>query len=236
MAENNTDSVNSLKQSETPTVTTSEDNFTTSNLKKSNFVFTEARKQNLLKANKARKEKSEYYRQLKEKYEKAREELDKLYNSQVENMASKSSSSSSTDTIKVEEVHPSPVKKNNKPNVPKRPVHEDSESDDVSLYEEELPKKVRSLQREKRKPVKIRKVMMSESESSSEEEYVAIQKPKRSLKKENITKKVHYYIDSDDEEDDESYRYSPPKTDRYKGHGLSRIGLDKVGKNSGCIF
>ena len=38
MAENNTDSVNSLKQSETPTVTTSEDNFTTSNLKKSNFV------------------------------------------------------------------------------------------------------------------------------------------------------------------------------------------------------
>ena len=78
-----TDTNNSLEtvDSKTQIIATAETSLNT--YKKKDFVFTDKRKENLIKANKARKEKEDFKKQLRDKYEAATVELQKLYESKI---------------------------------------------------------------------------------------------------------------------------------------------------------
>ena len=200
--------------------------------KKKDFVFTDKRKENLIKANKARKEKEDFKKQLREKYEATTIELQKLYESKINTFKNTTDNSATipptstimadkgVDKIEIQSIEKSDKKKSKKPIV--------ESSTDSESSEEEIQRKPKKRKTSSKKVKKV--VYVSESDSSSEEEEIIIRKKKGK----KIRRK---YSESESEDENEPVR---PNMNRNTGghHAQMNYGgnVRKVGAHSGCIF
>ena len=209
-----------------PQIATTSDSNLVPYLKKE-FVFTDKRKENLVKANKARKEKEDFKKQLREKYEATTIELHKLYESKINSFKNNventpaipdmsSKKEKTTPELEIQQIPIAPKKISNK-NV--------SESSSDSESSDEEPKK--KSKRRKTNPKKQKKVVyVSESESSEEEEIV--------VRKKKSKRRKPAYSESDSDEDQGIYQRSSSRQKQpvYQQMPQHR----KIGLNSGCIF
>ncbi len=224
MSNSSEEVVNSLPEtvSKPQTEETSEENI--KSFKKKDFVFTEKRRENLIKANKARKEKEDFKKQLKDKYEETTIELQRLYEAKInsfknnaENNPDQVSMSSiksekTTQPIEIQQV-PQMVKTTSK----KNHVETSSESE---ISEEEVQRK-----RKKSKVVKKPKKVIYVSDSDESEEEVIVKKKKSKKRRK---------MESESESDDDSIYEARPQ--RRVPVPTNNNQPRKVGMHSGCIF
>jgi hypothetical protein len=205
---------------------------------KKDFVFTDKRKENLIKANKARKQNNEDKKKWKEFYENAMRQTQTLYENKVQNNNKLDSIPSSLDDKKVEKKEMSELK------IEKVVKEEKLKKDSVeSASDSEEEVKIQSRQKTvKKKGAKKRVVYVDPSDESGEsEEEVVI------LKKKGVSrrpKKEKVYCSSEEEDDEESSEedkkrhvaYLKQKTRHsYINTGLSG-SLSNKGTYSGCRF
>jgi hypothetical protein len=223
---------NSLNTNEIKTPTTEACEENNSTYKKKDFVFTDKRKENLVKANKARKEKEDFKKQLREKYEATTIELQKLYESKINTFKNNTDISTNMPSINPptadkspEKIEIQPVEKQEKKKS-KKPVVESSSDSEES--EEEIQRKPKKRKTSSKKVKKV--VYVSETESSSEEEEIIVRKKKQK-------KARRKYSDSESEDENEPTRPNIHRnTNMGPPHGLYGGGVRKVGAISGCIF
>ena len=206
--------------------------------KKKEFIFTEKRKENLVKANKARKEKESYKQELREKYETATQELQKLYESKINNFSCSSTKpieNTDMSAIKIEKIPIEPVKpilkeevkeiKNSSEGSSSSENKQNSEDSDSSV-------EIRKKKRVKTKEVKKKKKIVYIDESSDSDE-VIIQR-----KRVKHGKPSKQYESEDSEAENDHVARHPPPMARYAAMARPQIGAnkDRRGAISGCIF
>jgi len=227
MSTEETNSTNSLIVPESlPQISTTSDSNLVPYLKKE-FVFTEKRKENLVKANKARKEKEDFKKQLREKYEATTIELQKLYESKINSFKNNGDIPITTPEMSTKKEKPTPEIEIQHIPVSSKKVSEKNVSDsssDSEASEIESPKKSK---KRKPNPKKHKKVVyVSESDSSEEEEII--------VRKKKSKKRKPVYSESDSSDDDTIYQKSSARQKQpvYQQMPMPR----KVGAISGCIF
>lgn len=226
--------------------------------KKKEYVFTDRRKENLLKANKARKENGELKKQLKLKYDLAAKELQTLYEHKLAQLHNSGENiinpvKIEMSAIPVESVVKEDVKKGKKQ---KRSKKQESDSDSSSDSEPEVATK--------KKRAKLPTPPPPTQPSSDSSDSDTHHRRKKIHKK---TKKVKYIIDSDDSSDSdgpsvarnrgkkgrksrrsekyvsessESEEERPSKADRYMERKTPfpnyYLQNPSIGQHSGCRF
>lgn len=227
MSTEETNSTNSLivPEPSSQIATTSDSNLIP--YSKKEFVFTEKRKENLVKANKARKEKEDFKKQLREKYEATTIELQKLYESKINSFKNNGDNSTPTPEMSSKkekataeiEIQQIPV---NSKKVSEKNISDSSSDSDPSEIESAKKSKKRKINPKKHKKV----VYVSESDSSEEEEII--------VRKKKPKKRKPVYSESDSSDDDTIYQKSSARQKQpvYQQMPMPR----KVGAISGCIF
>jgi hypothetical protein len=227
MSTEETNSTNSLivPEPSSQIATTSDSNLIP--YSKKEFVFTEKRKENLVKANKARKEKEDFKKQLREKYEATTIELQKLYESKINSFKNNGDNSTPTPEMSSKkekataeiEIQQIPV---NSKKVSEKNISDSSSDSDPSEIESSKKSKKRKINPKKHKKV----VYVSESDSSEEEEII--------VRKKKPKKRKPVYSESDSSDDDTIYQKSSARQKQpvYQQMPMPR----KVGAISGCIF
>jgi len=194
---------------------------------KKEFVFTEKRKENLVKANKARKEKEDFKKQLREKYEATTIELHKLYESKINSFKNNLENTSTVTEMSSKKEKTTPELEIQKIPVISKKISDKNVSEsssDSESSEEEPKKKSKRRKTSTKKPKKV--IYVSESESSEEEEIV--------VRKKKSKRRKPAYSESDSSEDQALYERS---TARQKQPTYQQMPQHrKIGLNSGCIF
>lgn len=227
MSAEETSSTNSLIVPESlPQIATTSDSSLVPYIKKE-FVFTEKRKENLVKANKARKEKEDFKKQLREKYEATTIELQKLYESKINSFKNNGDNSIPIPEMSSKKEKTTPEIEIQQIPVTSKKVSEKNVSDSSSESEASEVESTRKSKKRKTNPKKHKKVVyVSDSESSEEEEII--------VRKKKSKRRKPVYSDSDSSDDDSIYQKSSARQKQpvYQQMPMQR----KVGAISGCIF
>tara|TARA_R110000824_G_scaffold209019_6_gene394859 strand:+ start:432 stop:1157 length:726 start_codon:yes stop_codon:yes gene_type:complete len=210
--------------------------------KKKDFVFTEKRKANLVRANKARKENNDFKKQLKLKYDEATQDLHKLYEEKLTHFLAEGElkTEEPSETTEMSQIRVESVMKGGAGAgyLPKEKNIRISDAQDSESSEEPPVRGSKKSAKSKKSKKRVKIQESSSSESSSEDE-AALRREIKLRKKAQLRKKAAKYISSDSEDE------APRHSSRHPGadHAASNSNKSsmympnyQVGQNSGCHF